>query len=57
MAWRMDLSRDLGKDSSREETAEMLGEDIDTIGKIYDAIKITGTDDAGEICEQYVRMK
>lgn len=57
MAWRMDLSRDLGKDSSREETAEMLGEDIETIGKIYDAIKITGTDDAGEICEQYVRMK
>ncbi|MBP3507411.1 MAG: transposase, partial [Lachnospiraceae bacterium] len=32
-----------------EETAEMFEEDTETIGKIYDAIKTTGTDDVEEI--------
>ena len=36
-----------------EETAEMLEEDTETIRKIYDAIKIVGTDDVEEIYKQY----
>ena len=38
-----------------EETAEMLEEDTETIRKIYDAIKKTGTDDTEEIYEKYLR--
>ena len=38
-----------------EETAEMLEEDTETIGKIYDAIKTTGTDDVEEIYKEYLR--
>lgn len=37
-----------------EETAEMLEEDTETIGKIYDAIKAVGTDDIEEIYEKYL---
>ena len=37
-----------------EETAEMLEEDTEVIGKIYDAIKETGTDKREEIYEKYV---
>ena len=40
-----------------EETAEMLEEDAETIRKIYDAIKITGTDDIEVINKQYVKTK
>ena len=36
-----------------EETAEMLEEDAETIGKIYDAIKEAGADDIEEIYKQY----
>ena len=38
-----------------EETAEMLEEDTEIIGKIYDAIKETGTDVIEEICEKYYK--
>ena len=38
-----------------EETAEMFEEDTETIGKIYDAIKTTGTDDVEEIYKEYLR--
>ena len=37
-----------------EETAEMLEEDTETIRKIYDAIKETGTDNIEEIYEKYL---
>ena len=37
-----------------EETAEMLEEDTEVIGKIYDAIKETGTDNIEEIYEKYL---
>ena len=37
-----------------EETAEMLEEDTETMGKIYDAIKKTGTDDIEEIYKKYL---
>ena len=40
-----------------EETAEMLEEDTETIGRIYDAIKIAGTDDVEEIYKQYVKTQ
>ena len=36
-----------------EETAKMLEEDTETIGRIYDAIKEAGTDDIEEIYKQY----
>ena len=38
-----------------EETAEMLEEDTEIIGKIYDAIKETGTDNIEGIYEKYLR--
>ena len=37
-----------------EETAEMLEDDTEVIGKIYDAIKETGTDNIEEIYEKYL---
>ena len=37
-----------------EETAEMLEEDTETIGRIYDAIKETGTDVIEEIYKKYL---
>ena len=40
-----------------EETAEMLEEDIETIGKIYDAIKTAGTDDVEEIYKEYLTRR
>ncbi|MCI7042049.1 MAG: hypothetical protein MR992_08025 [Lachnospiraceae bacterium] len=43
------------KGLTMEETAEMLEEDTETIGKIYDAIKVAGTDDIEEIYEKYLR--
>ena len=38
-----------------EETAEMLEEDAETIGKIYAAIKDAGTDDIEGIYEKYLK--
>ena len=38
-----------------EETAEMLEEDTETIGRIYDAIKAAGTDDIEVIYKQYLK--
>ena len=40
-----------------EETAEMLEEDTETIGRIYDAIKAAGTDDIEVIYKQYVKTQ
>ena len=42
------------KGLTMEETAEILEEDTETIGKIYDAIKEAGTDDIEGIYEKYL---